>query len=187
MVKKGFRAQLKTGSLLTGQLLIDLDFFPDAPPATLSFYDGLPMVPSVPSSSQEITQGVARFVKKLDKLPLEDIGRNLDSALAGIDRLVNDPALGQSLKSLRRIMAELETTTKTLNADTVPKINAALGDMDNALRDLDDVISADAPLQSDLRKTLKELSEAARAISALADLLERHPEALIQGKGTAGQ
>ena len=42
---------------------------------------------------------------------------------------------------------------------------------------------ADAPLQSDLRQTLQDLSDAARAISELADLLGRHPEALIQGKG----
>ena len=107
--------------------------------------------------------------------------------MAGINRLVNDPALGDSLKSLRQIMAELETTTQTLNADTVPRINAALAEMDNVLKDLDGWVSADAPLQGDLRKTLKELSEAARAISALADMLDRHPEALIQGKGSRDQ
>jgi len=187
MVQKGFRAQLKTGSLLTGQLFIDVDFFSDEPPAKMTFYKGLPVLPNVPSSSQEIVQGVTRFVKKLEALPLEDIGRNLDKSMAGINRLVNNPALGDSLKSLRRIMAELETTTQTLNADTVPKINAALAEMDNVLKNLDGWVSADAPLQGDLRKTLKELSDAARAISALAGMLDRHPEALIQGKGSRDQ
>jgi len=187
MIHKGLRAQLKTGNLLTGQLFVDLQFYPDAPPTEISYNGGLPVVPSVPSSSQEIVDGVARFVAKLDKLPLEDIGRNLQSSMAGIDRLVNDPALGSSLKSLRGIMAELEATTQTLNADTVPKINAILADLDNVIKDMDGWVSADAPLQGELRKTLKELSQAAQSISDLADLLERHPESLIQGKGKEGQ
>ena len=187
MVKKGLRAQLKTGNLLTGQLFIDLDFYPDSPPAELSLSRGMPLVPSVPSSTEEIMQGVTRFVKKLGQLPLEDIGRNLDKSMAGINRLVNDPALGDSLQSLRHIMDELETTTQTLNADTVPKINATLAEMENVIKDLDGWVSADAPLQGDLRQTLKELSDAARAISDLADMLDRHPEALIQGKGSRDQ
>ena len=55
------------------------------------------------------------------------------------------------------------------------------------LKDLDGWISADAPLQGELRSTLEELRDAARAVSELADLLDRHPEALIQGKGSEKQ
>jgi paraquat-inducible protein B len=187
MVEKGFRAQLKTGNLLTGQLLVDLDFYPDAPPAKLRFMDGLPLVPSVPSSSQQIMQDAAGFVKKLNELPLEKMGKDLQQALAGVDRLVNGPDLGNAVKSLRRVLAELETTTTTLNADTVPQINATLKEMETVVKDLDGWVSADAPLQGDLRKTLNDLSEAAKAISELADMLDRHPEALIQGKRSRDQ
>jgi paraquat-inducible protein B len=187
MVQKGFRAQLKTGNLLTGQLFVELDFYPDAPPVELSFMNGLPMVPSVPSSSQEIMQGVARFVKKLDQLPLEAIGKDLQNTMAGMDRLVNGPDLRDAVKSLRDILDELKTTTQTLNADTVPRINTALAEMATVLKDLDGWVSADAPLQGDLRKTLEELAAAGRALSDLADMLERHPEALIQGKGSKDQ
>jgi paraquat-inducible protein B len=63
MLDKGFRAQLETGSLLTGQLYVKLDIFEDAPPVELSFYGDLPVIPSVPSTSQEIMQGVTRFLK----------------------------------------------------------------------------------------------------------------------------
>ncbi len=108
MVEKGFRAQLRTGNLLTGQLFVDLDFFPDAPPVEPSFRNGLPVVPSLPSSSQEIMQGVARFVKKLDQLPLETIGKDLQNTMAGMDRLVNGPDLRDAVKSLRDILDELE-------------------------------------------------------------------------------
>jgi len=187
MVKKGFRAQLKTGNLLTGQLLVDLDFYPDAPPVELSSMYGLPLVPSVPSSSQQIMQDAAGFVKKLNELPLEKMGKDLQQSLAGVDRLVNGPDLRNAVHSLRQVLAELETTTTTLNADTVPQINATLKEMQTVVKDLDGWVSADAPLQGDLRQTLKELSDAARAISELADMLNRHPEALIQGKGSRDQ
>ena len=69
----------------------------------------MPVIPSVPSSSQEILQGLNRFAKKLGQLPLDEIGQNLENSLAGIDRLVNNPDLGKSIASLRRIMAELKT------------------------------------------------------------------------------
>jgi paraquat-inducible protein B len=184
LVDKGFRAQLETGNLLTGQMYIKLDIFEDAPPVKLKYYNGLPVIPSLPSPSQEIMQGVTRFVKKLDQLPLEQIGQDLQSTMAGMDKIVNGPDLRQAIHSLRRILAELETTTTSLNAETVPRINTALGEMEIVLKDLDGLISADAPLQGDLRATLEELADAARAVSELADLLQRHPEALIQGKGS---
>ena len=187
MVKRGFRAQLKTGNLLTGQLFVDLDFYPDAPPVEPTMLNGLPLIPSVPSASQKIMQGVARFVKKLDQLPLETIGKDLQNTMAGMDKLVNGPDLRQAVKSLGDILDELKTTTQTLNADTVPRINTALAEMATVLKNLDGWVSADAPLQGDLRKTLEELAAAGRAISDLADMLERHPEALIQGKRSKDQ
>jgi paraquat-inducible protein B len=187
MLAAGFRAQLATGNLLTGQLFIDLNFHEDAPPVEQRLYDGLPVIASVPSSSQEITQAVTRFVRRLEQVPLEAIGKDLERSLAGIQQLVNDPDLREAVASLGRIMAGLETTTQTLNADTVPELNGALAEMQTVLRDLDQWVSADAPLQGDLRETLEALAKAARAVSELADMLERHPEALLQGKGGEGQ
>jgi paraquat-inducible protein B len=42
LVAKGLRAQLKTGSLLTGQLFIDIDFHPDAPEAQIKYGQQFP-------------------------------------------------------------------------------------------------------------------------------------------------
>jgi paraquat-inducible protein B len=50
------------------------------------------------------------------------------------------------------------------------------------MKNAKETLSQGAPLQSDLGSTLIELSRAARSVSALADYLERHPEALIRGK-----
>jgi paraquat-inducible protein B len=52
-----------------------------------------------------------------------------------------------------------------------------------ALSAAEKALNADAPITHELSQTLKEVARAARAVSALADLLERNPQALIYGKG----
>jgi paraquat-inducible protein B len=57
-----------------------------------------------------------------------------------------------------------------------------LKEAEDAMRNAKDALSPGAPMQNDLGSTLLELSHAAKSVSALADYLERHPEALIRGK-----
>ena len=45
------------------------------------------------------------------------------------------------------------------------------------------VIGKDSPMKYQLTRTLEELSAAARSIRILAEYMERHPEALLRGKG----
>ena len=45
------------------------------------------------------------------------------------------------------------------------------------------MIAPDTALYHDIKRAVTELSAAARATRDLADYLERHPEALIKGKG----
>jgi paraquat-inducible protein B len=74
LVEKGLRAQLQSGSLLTGQLLIGLDIHEDAPPAKINWEGLYPELPTIPTAMEEIKGGVTRIVEKLDTIPLEQIG-----------------------------------------------------------------------------------------------------------------
>ena len=53
MVRRGLRAQLMTGSLLTGQLYVDLDFHPDLPVKGLNYERKYPLIPTVPTTMDE--------------------------------------------------------------------------------------------------------------------------------------
>jgi paraquat-inducible protein B len=69
-----------------------------------------------------------------------------------------------------------------LDAEVAPEMKAALGDARRSLKAAEKVLGSDAPVQEDLRDALRQVSRSAQAVGALADFLERHPEALLRGK-----
>ncbi len=68
------RAQLRSGSLLTGQLFVALDYFPDAPKAKIDWSEEVPVFPVVASTISDLEAKLSSIVAKLEKLPLEEIG-----------------------------------------------------------------------------------------------------------------
>lgn len=85
LVAHGVRAQLRSGSLLTGQLYVALDLFPDAPPATVDWSARPVDFPTVPGALEGIESSLAGIVKKIEHLPLEKIGTDVTKVLAQLD------------------------------------------------------------------------------------------------------
>jgi paraquat-inducible protein B len=96
---------------------------------------------------------------------------------------MDDPALKASLGELEATLAELRSLTKQLDNELAPALGATLREAQQALKNTNQLIAPDAPLSGEAVRTMRELSAAARSIRVMADYLERHPEALIQGKG----
>ncbi len=86
LVAKGARGQLRTGSLLTGALYVALDMFPDAQPATVDWSQTPPSLPTFPGEIQAIEASVVNIIKKIDQMPLEKIGNDLQTAIVDLDR-----------------------------------------------------------------------------------------------------
>jgi paraquat-inducible protein B len=68
------------------------------------------------------------------------------------------------------------------NRTTLRSAEATLRTAEQTLRTAEKPFSSSSPLQQEVRTLLKELGAAARSIRVMADYLERHPEALVQGK-----
>jgi paraquat-inducible protein B len=164
MVARGFRAQLQTGNLLTGQLLVGFDFHPDAPPAEIVMSDSVPEFPTIPSPIEVLKAGLTQFVNRLSSMPLEQIGANLN----------------QTLK-------ELSTLSGSLNDEMMPSLVATLTEAERTLASADSLIAPDSDTSVELKRLLFELADAAKAIRRLAEQLEEHPESLLRGKKEAGQ
>ncbi len=183
LVENGFRAQLKTGNLLTGQLYVDFEFFPDAAPATLEEQDGYWVVPTAPTSLTSLLSNAVQLLDKLQKLPIEEIGVNLNEAIGGASRLTNSPQLRESILALDRTLEALERFATKLDNQLAPALQATLDEARTGIREFNkNIIQEEAPVYQELTRALQEMAHAARSIRLMADYLERHPEALLKGK-----
>ncbi|HSS46292.1 MAG TPA: mammalian cell entry protein, partial [Burkholderiales bacterium] len=165
-VKRGLRAQLRTGSLLTGQLYIALDFFPHAPNVEVDWSKKPPRLPTLPGGLLELQTTITALAdkltviaNKLEKVPYEQIGNDLSQTLQNANKLI-----------------------QKLDTEVAPEARSVFIDARKTLAEAERLLSADAPLQQDTREAMREIAHAAQALRVLADYLERHPETLIRGK-----
>jgi paraquat-inducible protein B len=166
MIKQGFRAQLRTASLLTGQLYVALDFFPRAARVT-ALPELAPMpLPTLPGDLEQVQSAIVSVARKLDQLPIGSIGRNLDVTLTSLDR-----ALG----TVNGVFGKV-------GSDVVPEAAATLREARGTLAQTQQTLDPDAGLQTDLHRTLSSIGRAADSLRNLADHLDEHPESLIRGR-----
>lgn len=166
LVARGMRAQLRNGSLLTGQLFVALDFFPGELQTKILRRAGRAEIPTVAGSIQELQTTLLALARKLDKLPLEDTLADTRKALI----------------ALTGTLGTAEQTLKRIDGEVTPQVVRSLADLDRTLAKLDKLASEDAPMQRDLRDSLREVSRAAESLRSLADFLERNPNALLRGR-----
>jgi paraquat-inducible protein B len=183
LIAKGFRAQLKTGSLLTGQLYVDWDFHPDAPAAKVNLDGKFPELPTIPAPLQIITNRVNDLLTKIESVPIEKIGKDLGDTLENVKNITESAELLEAVRALDETLQETRALTKNLNANVAPAIAQTLNQAQQTLVSVEGTLGKDAPLQHELRQSLNELAEAARSLRVLLEYLERHPDALIFGKG----
>ena len=166
MVAAGLRGQLKSGNMLTGQLMVALEFFPKAPKAKINWENKPPQLPTTPSSLLELQATLERVMGKLEKLP--------------VDELVGE--VRQALQSLDTTIKSADQMIKNMDSKVVPEAQATLVEARKTMGAAKQALATDAPLQQDLRDALREMSRAAQSMRVFTDYLERHPESLIRGK-----
>lgn len=159
MIQHGLRAQLRTSNLLTGQLYVALDVFPNAKP--VEFRMSTPAdIPTQPGNFDQLQQQISNVAAKLDKIPFDKIGIDLQRTLEGSARL----------------MAKLDK-------NVAPQAEALLKQANKSLADLGNLLAPDSALPVNAQRAMEELSRAARSLRALADYLQTNPEALLRGRG----
>ncbi len=183
LVERGLRAQLKTGSLLTGQLFVDFEMHPDETPAAITQENGLRVLPTIPSTLDTITSTLTRVFDKLEAMPLGEIGEDARDTVRALKQLIGSPEVAQGISAFSAMMQEGERAGQRINSELIPALANTLQRSHKTLDNLGGLVAPTSPLYSDLQRALRELSDAARSIRVMADYLERHPEALISGKG----
>jgi paraquat-inducible protein B len=172
--ERGLRAQLRTGSLLTGELFVAFEYFPAAPKVKIDWTRDPLELPVVPGGLANIESKLSSILTKVDNMPLDAIGIDVRNALA---------TLNTTLKDADTLVNRVDAQWVPEGTKTLEELRRAIGDADRVLKNTDATFfGKDAPAPQDLRDTLQELTRAARSVRVLVDYLERHPSMLIRGK-----
>jgi len=167
LIKQGLRARLELQSIVTGQLYIGLDFYPDTEVRLTKIQSEYDEIPTIPSLTAEVENTIRRFFARLKGAPVEEIMVHLDSTLEGISNIVNSP-------DLKAAVAQLD--------DTVKDARSAINRADETLASVDSAVEPDSDVRYQLSVALDELAGAARAIRLLADYIERNPNSVVFGR-----
>lgn len=207
LMEKGLRARLAMQSLVTGKLVVEMGFFPEAE----YYYRGEQHeIPTIPTTIEQLAD-------MLESIKFGEIADNLNHIIDGLDTIVGaldvEAVQGELLETLEAIenLAELlareagpvsENLNNTLVSvqqlsehiddriePVMGEINKAAQSADETFRtatraakNIDSMVDENAPLRAELLQTLRNLSGAARSLKDVAEYLERHPESLLKGK-----
>lgn len=151
LIKSGLRAQLQMQSLVTGQLMINVDFYPDTQVKLIGkegidFGQDVLEIPSIETSLQKIQE-------TLEDVPISDLAKSLQKSLNGIERFVNSEELAKSLHYFKQVMRDARNLLQHVDK----KINPLFAEVDQTLKDtqtlLRDVDSQVAPLATSFKST----------------------------------
>ena len=197
LIQGGLRAQLKLQSLVTGQMLIDFDFYPDTPIVLSHINEDIVEVPTIATVTD-------RLLNELEQMPIQEIAQKLLETLEGMNLLVRSEEIKDSVHnanlaivqfrqtlnsvetSLNSTLGDISTLTRNVDNQVKPLSNSAIATLNearSALNSVDDLVGKDSATRADLDVALDELAKTARSLRMLADYLEQHPESLIKGKG----
>jgi len=177
MVRNGLRAQTKTASYITGQQVLAVDFVPGAAPAELVLDGKEWVLPSVGGGLDNILTAVSGISAKIDRLPLDQIAGNLNvtlrsaaGAMGSVQELVRktDAGLTPALKRLPEIAQALQ--------EAAVRAGRTFGSLEGSY-------GQNSQFNRELERAMTQVGDTARSIRILADYLDRHPEALVRGRG----
>lgn len=166
-VENGLYAHLETGNLLTGQLIVGLDFYPDEEPGALGDYQGFTTLPTLGTGLEQLQQKLVTILDEIGAIPLAEIGTAARQTL------------DQSTETLATLDATLSQVDEVLTQDAVGnlpgELTATLSELQRAL----DSYSEGSPLYERIDRTLLEVNRTLRRMEGLARSIEEEPRSLL--------
>jgi paraquat-inducible protein B len=167
LIDLGLRAQLTMESMVTGQLMIDLDFHPEEPAKLVGTDLKYPEIPTIPSTIQKLAED-------LEKLPIEKIFQKVSDAADGLEQILNSPELKETISSLK--VAAQGAEKLIMSADKLVKnVDGQVGPLAESIK----VAAIDA------QKLLKDVDrEIVPVVSSIRTAADAAKAALVQGEET---
>lgn len=166
---RGLRGTLKTGSLITGALYIDTDFYPEADQYVPNKLLGLDVFPTMRGGFAQVQKQVNDFLEKINQLPMEETLESLNQTLKTSER---------TLASAQRMANSVE---KLLNQKETQQIPA---DVRQSLQQLQKTLDGYGPnstMYGEMESTLKELEKVMVEFRPVLKQLNEKPNSLVFG------
>ncbi len=165
----GLRAQLESSSLLTGAKDIAILYAPDLKATDLPREGDATVLPGQGGGIDGLTASLSDVATKVDKIPFDQIGQNMNYAV----------------QSLQRLAAQIDTST----APALQRLPAVVDAMAKAAESANGALGAggygeNSEFKHGVERTLDQVGDAARSVRELTDYLDRHPEALLRGRAS---
>lgn len=162
LFENGLRATIKSANLLTGAMLISLQFSDDESGYTLRKVGGYPVFPSTPGAINSIQQQISDLLEKFNKLQINDL-----------------------IKDLQETLKAIETATESLNAlfrtEQTRHLASELLDTLTALQKTLSAYQQGAPVYRELSRSLSRFNRILSDLAPLIETLNSNPNALIFG------
>ncbi|WGI23750.1 intermembrane transport protein PqiB [Halomonas alkaliantarctica] len=164
----GLRASLKSGSLLTGALFVDLNFQRDlADEYVAERFSDRDVFPTVPGGFAQIQAQVTDLLDKLNALEVEPLLTGLDRNLQASESMLNE--VRDVSASLNQLINDPETQAVGGN------LNATLDELRSTLQGL----SPSSPAYQELTTAIERLDRLMRDLQPLTRTLNDNPRALL--------
>jgi paraquat-inducible protein B len=141
----------------------------------------MPQIPTAPDG------GIASIISRINRVPIERIAQNALQTTHNLEVLTSSPKLKDAIVQLDDALRQIHGITAKAEPQVGPLIKSlrrAAADLEGTAKSARSLLSGTAT-QNGLGNTVQEITEAARAVRSLADYLDRHPEALVRGRGGA--
>lgn len=206
LIEKGLRGQLRTQSLLTGLLFIQMDFHPNSPiryPDIKTEYEQLPTIPT----------DMAELSRSLSSIDVPQLVNQTQSTLTAINELMTNEQTQLSTRRLNEALIAIKTaseqlggvapelesfmanTNQTVTAirqeipllsveirNSLAQFNQAAAKFETVMASADHTLSDDSPVIYEVIRAAQELNRAGKSLQSLADTLEAQPESILKGK-----
>src|SRR5215470_15798820 len=187
VVNKGLRASLQSASLITGQQVVALDFVQDAPAAPVTMQGGDFVLPTTEGGGfAGLASAANALLDKVNTIPFDQIGKSLNGILKSVNDATQGPQLKKTLTDLSGMIASAQGMVQRLDTKQLPQLTAGLEktltSANKLVLSLDSGYGDNTKFNRDLDRLMAQTTDAVRSIRALADLLARHPEALVKGR-----
>jgi paraquat-inducible protein B len=194
LIERGLRASLESTSLITGAQQVALDFVPHAAPAKLAIEGADFVLPTTAGGGfAGLQQAASALLDKVGTIRFDEIGKNLDGILKSVNDLAGSAQAKDAMNNLASTLAAADSFTHNLDRGTAStfkqlpelsnRLQKTVSNADKLLLSLDAGYGDNTRFNRDLTRLLVQLNDAVTSIRSLADLLQRHPEALIKGRG----